>query len=325
MTTAVKPKAAAKPRAKKVVAPEPWLKFYEASHRYKLRPAATVEVPEPKHEWVKGVTTLIKGGTEAGALVRWAPKVVAQWIYDNPKQLQAMYEQLKTKMLTEEAFVRQLADLPNQVRDAAALKGKDIHALAEDLQKGLAVDVPEPYLAKVNGYVRFLDEFDVTPILMEAPCANRTFWYAGTLDSVSSFGPAAPAKLAGRTLLLDWKTSNGVYGDTSMQLAAYARAEAWQSPEDPHKENPMPEEISGIAVVHITDDGSWIYELGDIDTAFNEFLHVAHTAKTAPRRKDLIPAGLILPPAMEDPWGNSMNLEDLGEYAAPTETKELTA
>jgi hypothetical protein len=309
---AAKPRAAAKPKPA-----EPWLKFLERSHQYRLRPLPTEEVPDPKHLPVKGVTTLIKGGTEAGALVRWAPKVVAQWIHDNPQELAAMREQLVTKMLTPEAFVRQLADLPNQVRDAAALKGKDIHALAEDLQKGIEVDVPEPYLAKVHGYVRFLDEFDVEPILTEAPCANRTHWYAGTLDSVARFGPGAPAKVRGRVFILDWKTSNGVYGDTSMQLAAYRNAEAWQDPENPMAENPMPAEIDAMGVVHITDDGSWLYDLGDMDAAFTEFLHVAHTTKTAARRKALIGDGLILPPSMdeEDPWGVALAAADIEKEA----------
>lgn len=304
MPVAAKTKAPAKPRAKKVVPPDPWLKFFEASHRYKLRPLPTEEVPEPKLEWVKGVTTLIKGGTEAGALVRWAPKVVAQWIHDNPKKLAAMQEQLTTGMLTPESFVRTLADLPNQVRDEAALKGKDIHAIAEDLQKGLEVDVPRPYLGKVNGYVRFLDEFDVEPIMTEAACANRTHWYAGTLDSVARFGPGAPPKVRGRCFILDWKTSNGVYGTTALQLAAYWKAEGWQDPADPFTEHPMPESIDGMGVVHITDDGSFLYDLGDGDTAFKEFLHVAHTTKTNDRRKALIPAGLILPAHLEDPWGS---------------------
>jgi hypothetical protein len=274
------------------------------------------------HLPVKGVTGLIKGGTESGALVRWAPKVVAQWVHDNPQELKAMYEQLTTKMLTPESFVRQLADLPNQVRDAAALKGKDIHALAEEIQHGHEVDVPTPYLAKVNGYVRFLDEFDVQPVLTEAPCANRTHWYAGTLDSVAVFGPGAPVKVRGRMFILDWKTSNGVYGDTAMQLAAYRNAEAWQNPASPMLENPMPADIDAMGVVHITDDGSWLYDLGDMDAAFKEFTHAAHTTKTAARRKALIPAGLIHPDSMNelDPWA----LTDLGEIVTD-EQKALTA
>jgi hypothetical protein len=297
-------KAMAPRKPKAPPAPEPILKFYEKSHRYKMRPLPTEEVPEPKLEWVQGVTGLIKGGTEAGALVRWAPKVVAQWVHDNPQELQAMYEQLKTKMLTPESFVRTLADLPNQVRDAAALKGKDIHALAEDIQHGREVDVPQPYLAKVTGYARFLDEFDIEPILTEAPCGNRKDWWAGTLDNVSRFGPAAPAAVRGRVFLLDWKTSNGVYGDTCMQLGTYYHAEGWLDAESPLEFQPMPEEMDGIGVCHITDDGTWLYDLGDPAEAYKEFLHVAHTTKTAKRRKELIPAGLILPPSMDaaDPW-----------------------
>lgn len=277
-------------------APEPWLKFYEASHRYKMKPEATFDVPEPKLEWVQGVTTLIKGGTEAGALVRWAPKVVAQWVHDNAEAVIRMYADLADKKIDEKEFVGKLADLPNQVRDAAALRGKDIHALAEDVIQGIPVAVPKEYAKKVNGYARFLDDYDVTPLLTEAAVGSRKHWYAGTLDSVSEFGPAAPPKLAGRRLLLDWKTSNNVYGDTCMQLAAYLKAEGWLDLENPLEPQPMPEGISGIGVVHITDDGTFPYELGDADQAFKEFLHVAHTTKTAKRRKALIPAGYIPAP-----------------------------
>lgn len=235
------------------------LKFNERAHRYWLdgRP-------------IPGVTTLIGKGLPKPAIPYWAAKQVAEYVADNPEGVNALRDAGRGPM------VAALKEVPWQKRDEAAIRGTDVHDLAERIIHGGQVDVPDHLLAHVEGYAHFLDTFDVEPILTETPVASRAHWYAGKLDAV--------VRMGGQTWLLDWKTSKGVYGETALQTAAYARAEFYDTGEGP---TPMPE-IERIGVVHITADGSRLYDLGDIETAHRLFLHVAWVAKQTDWIKGLI-------------------------------------
>jgi hypothetical protein len=218
---------------------------------------------------VKGVTTLLNAGYPKPMLVNWAAKAVAEYVADNfdlVRELRAQGRQ-ETIDLLKGAHYRD--------RDRAAARGTDVHALAEELIHGQTVEVPEHLAGYVNGYVRFLDQWQITPVVTEKPCANRERWYAGTFDAVAEFGAG---QLAGRRLLLDWKTSKGVYGETAMQLAAYQNAEFYVSNDG--EEVPMPE-VDGLAVVHVTPDGTDLYEIADPELAWKQFQHVAWVAMNA--------------------------------------------
>lgn len=246
-------------------APTKGLRFFEKTHKYTLdgRP-------------IPGVTTLIGGGVPKPALPYWAAKTVAEWVVDHQEECASL-----VASSDRFAAIKTLKGIPWEKRDAAAVKGSEIHALAELIIHGHEAEVPDALLGYVNGYVKFLEEFDVQPILTEIPVANRTWWYAGKPDAIVHM----PFGVGDRqNWLLDWKTSNAVYGETSLQTAAYARAEFYMAGED---EMTLPP-IDRIGVVHITETGSHLYDLGDIDKAFAEFKSAAYIAKTADRRKALI-------------------------------------
>lgn len=246
-------------------APAKGLRFFEKTHKYTLdgRP-------------IPGVTTLIGGGVPKPALPYWAAKTVAEWVVDNPDELAAL-----VAAGDRYAAIKTLKGIPWERRDAAAVKGSEIHALAELIIHGHEAEVPDALLGYVDGYVKFLEEFDVQPILTEIPVANRRWYYAGKPDAIVTMGRGP---WADEIALLDWKSSSAVYGETSLQCAAYARAEFAQVGDD---EIPLPE-ITRIGVVHLTESGSYLYDLGDIEKAFAEFKSAAYIAKTADRRKTLI-------------------------------------
>jgi len=235
------------------------LVFNEATHRYRLDKKS-----------IRGVTGLIKGGTEKAALVQWAANVVAGIVADHPNDVEEMRRQGR------DFLYNQLRFAPNNQRDEAGVRGHEVHALADPIMHGHEVDVPDRLMPWVQGYVEFLEKWQPQPVFTEAPVAHRKHWYAGTADSLVT--------VEGEVWLWDWKTSRGVYGDTCMQAAAYARAEFYVKD---GIEIPMPH-VDRIGVVHLTPTGSHLYDLGDIDLAFEEFLHVSATTKSADRRKRLI-------------------------------------
>lgn len=236
------------------------LVFYQKSHRYRL-----------DGSWVPGVTTLIKKGLPKPALPYWSARTVAEWVADNPD----LTEELK-RLGGRGPAVAFLKELPWQKRDDAAIRGTDVHALAERLAHGEEVEVPEHLAGHVQGYVDWLDANQPEVLLTERPVASRQWRYAGTFDAVLRFdsGP-----LAGMNVLADWKTSSGVYGETALQTAAYARAEFYNDPEDAEQEMPH---IDATGVLHVQDHGSSFYLLNEspeaIDESFKVFKHIAYVA-----------------------------------------------
>jgi hypothetical protein len=230
------------------------LKFNAKAHRYWL-----------DGKPIPGVTTLIGKGLPKPAIPYWAAKSVAEYVFDNPEQVDNL------RSLGRGPAVAALKAIPWQARDEAAVRGTDVHKLAEEIIHGREVDVPEHLLAHVEGYVRWLDEFSVEPVLTERQVASRSLWYAGTFDAIVDIG--------GVRWLLDWKTSKGVYGETALQTAAYAGAEFYVG--DDGEELPVPE-VDRIGVVHVTDAGSQLRPFRDKDAAWKCFRHVAWVASQVP-------------------------------------------
>jgi hypothetical protein len=217
---------------------------------------------------VKGVTTLINAGFPKPALVNWAAKSVAEYVTDNFDLVRDVRAQGRSECLDL------LKGAHYRDRDRAAARGTEVHALAEKIIHGQEAQVPEHLIHYVNGYVLWLDEWDVTPIVTEKVCANREHWYAGTFDAIIEFNAG---QLAGSRFLVDWKTSRSVYGETAMQLAAYQHAEFYLS-EEGGAEVPMPT-VHGLGVVHITESGTDLYEVAAPLEAWDQFRHVMWVAK----------------------------------------------
>lgn len=234
------------------------IKFSEKSHRYWLdgRPAP-------------GVTSLLKGYPKP-FLTYWAARTVAEYVADNEEAVATL------RATGRGPLVAALKESPWQKRDDAALRGTDVHDIAERVIQGHEVDVPDRHLDLIQGYVNWLDHNNVEPVLVERPIANRQHWYCGKFDLI--------AKMRGETWLLDIKTSGGVYGEYAMQLTAYGNAEVFLADDtDPNSEEPMPG-IDRYGVIHVEDGQSTLHEVRPEchDAAFRDFLHAAwlYRAKT---------------------------------------------
>ena len=227
------------------------IRFTPGNHQYRL-----------DGKPVKGVTTLISQGLPKPALPRWAANTVAEYVADNPEAIEQLRRMGRWPM------VNALKGVPWEQRDQAGAKGTEVHKLAESVVHGLEVDVPEHLVGHVEGYARFLDAWQVEPILVERMVANREHWYAGTFDLI--------ANVCGEPWFLDLKTSKGVYGETSLQIAAYRNAEFWQ--DDDGNEQPLPE-TAKVGVLHVREDGTDLLPLDASDKPWRCFLHVAWVAK----------------------------------------------
>jgi len=233
------------------------LKFSEKGHHYTLdgRP-------------VPGVTTLISKGLPKPAIPYWAAKSVAEYVLDHPEGVEAL------RTMGRNSAVAALKQVPWTKRDEAAVRGTAVHELAERIAHGEEVDVPDHLIDPVQGYVRWLDEWQPEVIWTERPVGNRQWWYAGTPDIV--------CRIDGQVWLLDWKSSRGVFGEYGIQIASYGHAEFFV--DDEGNEQPMPV-IERYGVVHIEPNESTLYELTEPEAAWKDFLHIAWTANAVDRIK----------------------------------------
>ncbi len=167
----------------------------------------------------------------------WSAKLVAEYVYDNFANLPNLINRER-----EEA-VKFLKMIPWNQRDKAGARGTEIHAIAETIIHGGEAEVAGEFAEYVNGYVEWLDQWEVIPVLTEKVVANRVHGYAGTFDAILRFGNGP---LAGKTYLCDWKTSTGVYGEMAMQIAAYANADFYLDEEGNEQSLPVLDRIVTI-------------------------------------------------------------------------------
>jgi len=117
-------------------------------------------------------------------------------------------------------------DLPtyealNKERDAAADAGTVSHEMIDCDLKGNEFDSSK-YSAEIlskaeTGFLNYLEwkrGANLKVVASETPLVSEMYLYGGTIDCL--------AIIRDRLTLLDWKTSNAVYEDHLIQIAAYA-------------------------------------------------------------------------------------------------------
>lgn len=210
-----------------------------------------------RDETFDSVTTILSGGVPKPALTNWAAKSVAEYVAANLAEVNAIAAK------DTAAAIDLMKGSPWRSRDAAALQGTAIHAWAEAHVLGHTPDkalaAHQPYL---DGFLRFLDEWQPTYELSEATVYSRRYGYAGTLDAI--------AVIDGARTLLDYKTGKGVYGEVALQLAAYRFAEFVGMPNGDEVAMPA---VDAAAVLHLTPAGYFLIPVAADEVAFRYFLY----------------------------------------------------
>lgn len=107
----------------------------------------------------------------------------------------------------------------NQIKQEAADFGKSFHDILHQIIQGKDVDLTnadtiiQQLVASMREWMRLVN-FEL--LYAERTVYSKTYEYAGTLDCV--------AKIYGQVALIDWKTSNDLYPEMTLQLAAYDQA-----------------------------------------------------------------------------------------------------
>lgn len=224
-------------------------------------------------EKVLGATTVLSKSIPKPALIAWAANESAKFAVNQ-------WDELATMPIVDR--LERIKKEWRGVRDRAALRGTEVHNLAEKVVHGEEIEVPDHLAGHLESYIQFLDDFKVIPILVEKPVFSRTYQYAGTFDLI--------AEINGVRWLLDIKTNaSGVYPETALQLAAYRFADFYI--EDDFSEHLLPA-VEQTGVIHVTGSG---YELvpvvADVEQ-FDIFCHAIEMAKWMDNNQDLVQPAL---------------------------------
>ncbi|OIH85987.1 hypothetical protein BLJ79_04115 [Arthrobacter sp. UCD-GKA] len=257
---------------------------------------------------VRGVTGLIGAGIPKDNLIPWAAEVAGTWAMDHLDELRTM---------DRANAIQTMRMAWRKVRDDAGITGTAVHGLAEQLATTGEVEAPDELAGYIEGFADFLEAWQITPVLTERPCGNRTDHFGGTFDMLAT-SPLllTPEQLAdGWVVQVDLKTSKGVYGETALQTAAYSKAEFYV--DTAGNEQPMLK-VAKTYVAHVTPMdregvnarygdkplGTTLYPLAGSPEEINEhyswFLAAAFTAKTAKLRDKLAREPLAPPVSQLD-------------------------
>lgn len=190
---------------------------------------------------IPGVTTILGDGLPKDALINWAASATAEYTVNHWDELSDMPVADRLSTLNRARYL---------VTDKAKRRGTEVHAYGERLVKGEKVTgIPDELRGHTENYVRFLDVYDVEPILVEAVIVNWHYGYAGTLDLVCDLTDASGER---KRWLLDLKTNEkGIFPETALQLAAYRNSEFYIDGDG--DEQPFPF-VDACGAIHITSD-----------------------------------------------------------------------
>ncbi len=220
-----------------------------------------------------GVTTILSKGLPKPALVNWAANTAAALAVDQWDEL---------ALLPPSERLKRISKAHDAARDKAAVRGTQVHALADRLARGEEVTVPDGLAGHVESCVKFLDDWQPQTLMTETPVYHEKYLYAGTLDLLVGMDDVGGQGM--QTWLLDFKTSkSGAYGDTAFQLAAYANATHCQRPDGSVHTMPI---VDRCGVVWLRADGYDLYPYHADPGVFRQFLYIQQCARAAEDCRD---------------------------------------
>lgn len=215
--------------------PDIELTFIPESHKYLVSYGVGDSWTEPAP--VTGVTTYC-GALSKDFLAPWAAKLAAEYVANN------LTKGTKTKVIDEAKKQFRIA------ADTGARAGKLGHLYVEAKLNGKEVTMPtkDEDLKVVESVARafesFIEDWQPEFLEIEKVLFSKTHTYAGTCDFV--------AKIGGKTVLGDWKTTNtsrynpdGIYSTYFAQLGAYCLA----------YEEQTGEEVKDLWIINLPKDG----------------------------------------------------------------------
>ena len=206
---------------------------------------------------VPGVTSILSMLPKP-FLQYWSAKMVAEFAVDNFGAYSALIMNGQ-----RQAAVDLLKAAPRRYTTERADIGTEVHDIYESLSRGEQIGRvsrdAEPY---VQHFDQFVKDFQPNFLMNEETVFSDKHRYAGSFDWIAEIG--------GEVVVGDWKTTKNTYPEVALQLAAYRHADYVQRADG--SQAPLPKNITGGAVFHVSPDGYELIPMKCDEEVFDVFL-----------------------------------------------------
>lgn len=175
------------------------IEFYEAKHWYKHKGEKLTIIS------VTGACGIVD---KSRPLLIWATRLAKEFLLDV----------LENGQIVNTGHIEEAVKQHQVKKDEAGSRGNEVHKFAEEYIKGKNPELPkdEKVLNGVTAFLSWIKENDVKFKESERMIYSKKHDFVGHLDAV--------AVIKGKTSLIDFKTSNGIYSTMCYQVAAYQLA-----------------------------------------------------------------------------------------------------
>lgn len=259
------------------------------------------------HGRFRSVTTILDGGFPKPALIGWTGREVANCALDSVPWLST----LRGDEARDDAaiFLKRAGD---RLRDASAKLGSEVHHYLEQRALGAPTVEPTeeqaPFFAAIDDFLNVMaPEWEASELVV----ANTVDKYAGTGDGWLSF-PRHKVTYGDGVAIIDAKSGRNTWGEASMQLSAYRRADVGWLRDGTEV---VPPEAKRGFVLHVRPDAyperGWaLVPARTDDEIYRVFLHVKAVSEAN---------GLISNRALGDPLPITPDDELAEQPQAPAE------
>lgn len=153
------------------------------------------------------------------ALIPWAKKEALSSVES------ALMERLNGKksarIALNKAWIQSILEdakqRPEQIKDEAADLGSQVHTFIDLIIHGEEPEkIPDEISAPVNAFKNWWKSSGIELVMGDTLVASIQYKYGGSLDALGYKD--------GRFIILDFKTSNAIYSEYALQVAAYGQA-----------------------------------------------------------------------------------------------------
>ena len=159
-----------------------------------------------KGEKLLSVTAATGVIDKSGALMGWAVKMMGLYLLD---------QKLKGNKIITEGLINEAKREYRRLKTEAADIGTEIHEWVSDwiLKKNPEMPDNEKVVNGIMAFLKFQKEHKFKWIESERYIFSKKYRYAGILDSI--------AKEGNKLILVDFKSSNGIYDSMRFQVSGY--------------------------------------------------------------------------------------------------------
>lgn len=153
------------------------------------------------------------------ALVPWAKKEALS-VVEN-ELLKRLEGKESSSVLLDKSWIQNLLKdakkKPDKLKEQAADLGTQAHAFIDLIIHGDAPStIPEEIAGPVQSFRDWWMKSGIELVMGDTKVASILYGYGGSLDAIGWRN--------GKFIILDWKTSNSIYTEYALQVAAYAQA-----------------------------------------------------------------------------------------------------